>query len=190
MPFEFRRLEIPDVVLAEPRVFEDERGFFMETYKRSDFQSFGIGDLVVQDNYSHSARGTLRGLHYQKNPKAQAKLVQVIQGEILDVAVDIRSGSPTYGRWVSAVLSSENHRMLFVPIGFAHGFLVLSDQADVVYKVSGGEYAPDLERGILWNDTEIGIQWTMDNPLLSEKDAILPPLSEADHDFAYAGVIR
>ena len=91
-------MEIPDVVLAEPRVFEDERGFFMETYKRSDFQSFGIGDLVVQDNYSHSARGTLRGLHYQKNPKAQAKLVQVIQGEILDVAVDIRSGSPTYGR--------------------------------------------------------------------------------------------
>ena len=187
MPFQFKRLQIPDVVLVDPRVFPDRRGFFMETYKRSDFEANGIPDQFVQDNYSHSAKGTLRGLHYQKLPQAQGKLVMVIHGEIFDVAVDIRQGSPTFGRWVGETLSSTNHRMLWVPPGFAHGFCVLSDEADVVYKVTGGEYAPDLERGIIWNDPEIAIRWPVDRPFLSEKDAVLPPLKEADHSFVHEG---
>ena len=188
MPFQFQRLELPEVVLVEPRVFQDQRGFFMETYKRSDFRANSIPAWFVQDNYSHSVKGSLRGLHYQKRPQAQGKLMMVIQGEIFDVAVDIRRDSPTYGRWVGEVLSSTNHRMLWVPVGFAHGFYVLSDEADVVYKVTGGEYAPDLERGIIWNDPEIGIRWPVENPFLSQKDADLPRLKEADHNFVYEGV--
>ena len=180
MPFQFEKLEVPEVILVEPRLFPDERGFFMETYKYSDFKANGIPDRLVQDNYSHSLKGTLRGLHYQKPPQAQGKLVTVILGEIFDVAVDIRKGSPTFGRWVGETLSSTNHRMLWVPPGFAHGFCVLSDEADVVYKITSGEYAPDLERGIIWNDPEIAIPWPLDSPFLSEKDAILPRLNEAD----------
>ena len=175
-------------LLVEPRVFPDQRGFIMETYKRSDFEANGIPDQFVQDNYSHSIKGTLRGLHYQKLPRAQGKRVLVIQGEIFDVAVDIRNGSPIYGHWVGEALSSTNHQMLWIPVGFAHGFCVLSQEADVVYKVTGGEYAPDLERGIIWNDQEIGICWPVATPFLSEKDAILPPLKEADHNFVYEGV--
>ena len=190
MPFQFQKLEIPEVILVEPRVFPDHRGFFMETYKRSDFAAGGIPDLFVQDNHSHSRKGTLRGLHYQKQPQAQGKLVMAIQGEIFDVAVDIRRGSNTYGHWVGEVLSADNHRMLWVPVGFAHGFCVLSDEANVVYKVAGGEYSPDLERGIIWNDPDIGIRWPSVSPLLEEKDALLPRLREADHNFRPEEVSR
>ncbi|HFD39144.1 MAG TPA: dTDP-4-dehydrorhamnose 3,5-epimerase [Anaerolineae bacterium] len=185
MPFRFQRLEIPEVVLIEARRFEDERGFFMETYKQSAFAAQGIVGPFVQSNRSHSVRGVLRGLHYQKPPQAQGKLVMVLSGAVLDVAVDIRRGSPTYGRWVGETLSAENGRMLWIPVGFAHGFCVLSERADVVYLVTA-EYAPDLDRGIRWNDPEIGIRWPVDEPLLSPKDARLPLLREADHDFVFA----
>lgn len=186
MPFQFTRLDIPDVLLIEPRTFKDQRGFFMETYKRSEFAANGISGEFVQSNYSHSTRGTLRGLHYQKHPQAQAKLVMAPRGEVFDVAVDIRKGSPTYGRWVSAVLSDENFHMLYIPEGFAHGFCVLSDEADFVYQVTA-EYAPELDRGIVWNDPAIGIQWPISEPMLSSKDAQLPLLQEADIDFVFKG---
>jgi dTDP-4-dehydrorhamnose 3,5-epimerase len=184
MPFSFKALEIPDVLLVEPQAFSDERGFFMETYRHSDFLANGFVDEFVQDNFSHSVQGVLRGLHYQKDPKAQGKLVLVLRGRIFDVAVDIRKGSPTFGRWIGAELSDENHRMLWVPRGFAHGFCVLSDEADVLYKVTN-DYAPELDRGIIWNDPEIGIEWPISGPLLSPKDAQLPRLSKVDNDFLY-----
>lgn len=182
MPFDFKRLEIPEIVLVEARRFADDRGVFAETYKRSAFSAHGIRETFVQDNLSHSRRGVLRGLHYQKHPKAQAKLVTVLRGEVFDVAVDLRRGSPTYGRWVGLTLSAEPFRMLYVPTGFAHGFCVLSESADVVYKVTE-EYAPDLDRGIIWNDPEIGIEWPVAEPILSAKDAQLPSLREADNNF-------
>jgi dTDP-4-dehydrorhamnose 3,5-epimerase len=184
MPFRFERLEIPEVVLVEPKAFDDGRGFFMETYKRSEFEANGIHDAFVQDNYSHSVCGVLRGLHYQKQPKAQGKLVSVIRGEIFDVAVDIRKGSPTYGRWVGVYLSSRNHRMLYVPVGFAHGFCVFSEQADVIYKVTA-EYSSELEGGIRWNDPELGIGWPVQNPILSAADAGLRVLQETGSPFEY-----
>jgi dTDP-4-dehydrorhamnose 3,5-epimerase len=191
MPFQFSRLAIPDVILIEPRVFPDERGFFMESYKYSEFAAFGIKERFVQDNHSHSRKGVLRGLHYQKPPKAQGKLVRVVVGEIFDVAVDIRSargiaragniprakGSPTYGKWVGEVLSAENKRMLYIPPGFAHGFCVLSEVAEVLYKTTE-EYAPEYDAGIRWNDPEIGINWPIEHPILSAKDAGLPFLRE------------
>jgi len=186
MPFRFERLELPEVVLIEPHTFEDDRGWFMETYKHSAFAAHGISETFVQDNCSHSVRGVLRGLHYQEHPKAQAKLVQVIKGEIFDVEVDLRRGSPTYARWVGVTLSEHDRRMLYVPVGFAHGFCVLSETAYVVYKVTA-EYAPDLDRGILWNDPEIAIHWPIQNPILSTKDARLPLIGESDHDFSYPG---
>jgi dTDP-4-dehydrorhamnose 3,5-epimerase len=182
MPFEFQRLAIPDIILVEAQIFGDDRGFFVETYKRSDFAAHGIPDAFVQCNRSHSVRGVLRGLHYQKHPRAQGKLVMALQGEVFDVAVDIRRGSPTYGRWIGEVLSAENGRMLYVPVGFAHGFCVLSDKADVLYMVTD-EYAPECDRGILWNDPDIGVEWPIAEPLLSPKDAQLPPLRQADNDF-------
>jgi dTDP-4-dehydrorhamnose 3,5-epimerase len=185
MPFRFTALEIPDVILVEPKAFQDSRGFSVETYRRSEFLPAGIGDVFVQDNHSHSVRGALRGLHYQKAPGAQGKLVSVITGEIFDVAVDIRHGSPTFGRWTSTMLSARNRLMLYVPVGFAHGFCVLSDRADVVYKVTA-EYAPDLDRGIIWNDVDLAIAWPVREPILSAKDARLPRLRDADHDFVYS----
>src|SRR5215475_6686310 len=184
MAFKFQRLEIPDVILIEAQAFEDGRGLFVERYKRSVFSANGIDDTFVQDNHSHSPRGVLRGLHYQKHPKAQAKLVTVLQGEIFDVAVDIRRGSPTYGRWVGKTLTAKDCRLLYIPVGFAHGFCVLSEEADVLYKVTA-EYAPALDRGIIWDDTEIGIRWPINGPTVSPKDAELPPLHLADNDFLY-----
>jgi dTDP-4-dehydrorhamnose 3,5-epimerase len=151
MAFNFQRLNIPDVVLIEAQAFEDQRGLFMESYKKSVFSANGISDQFVQDNYSHSRRGVLRGLHYQKDPMAQAKLVTALRGEIFDVAVDIRRGSPTYARWVGKVLSAKECRLLYIPIGFAHGFCALSEEADVLYKVTA-EYAPEFDWGVLWND--------------------------------------
>lgn len=184
MPFEFTHLAIPDLVLVRAKAFEDERGFFMETYRRTQFAEGGISATFVQDNFSHSARrGVLRGLHYQKEPRAQGKLVIVLRGKIYDVAVDIRRGSPTYGRWMAVELSQEEHTMLWVPPGFAHGFCVLSDGADILYKCTE-EYAPELEAGIRWDDPDLAIPWPVENPVLSEKDARLPRLGEADKRFA------
>jgi len=185
MAFRFEALAIPAVILVTYQKFGDERGYFAETYKQSVFAANGIPAKFVQDNYSHSIHGVLRGLHYQKAPHAQGKLVMAINGEIFDVAVDIRHGSPTYGKWVGEVLSATNGHMLYIPPGFAHGFCVLSAEADVVYKVTN-EYAPAHDLGIIWNDPDIGIAWPVAAPRLSPKDARLPRLSAADNDFTFA----
>lgn len=177
MPFEFVRLKIPDVILIKPKVFEDERGFFMETYKKSEFERAGIKDEFVQDNHSKSKYGVLRGLHFQKEPYAQAKIVRCVRGVIYDVAVDLRRNSPTFGKYVAVILSEFNKYMLYIPRGFAHGFLVLSDEAEVIYKVDN-EYAPEYECGLIWNDPDVGIDWPIDNPILSEKDKRWPTLKE------------
>ncbi len=182
MPFTFQQMKIPDVILIEPKIYTDTRGYFTETYKRSEFIENGINENFVQDNWSHSMKGTLRGLHFQKQPKAQAKLVMVLKGEVFDVAVDIRKGSSTYGKWVGLNLSEKKAQMLYIPAGFAHGFCVLSDEADFVYKVSD-EYSPELDSGILWNDPDIDIDWPITDPLLSAKDMALPLLKDADLDF-------
>ncbi|HJH27261.1 MAG TPA: dTDP-4-dehydrorhamnose 3,5-epimerase [Methanophagales archaeon] len=182
MPFEFKRLEIRDVTLIKPKVFGDERGFFMETYKKEDFERAGIKGEFVQDNYSKSERGVLRGLHFQKEPYAQAKIVRCIRGEIYDVAVDLRRDSQAFGRYVGVNLSEENKYQLYVPKGFAHGFLVLSKSAEVFYKVDN-VYAPDYEGGLIWNDSEVNIKWPNDNPVLLEKDKgwlTLKELTEKD----------
>jgi dTDP-4-dehydrorhamnose 3,5-epimerase len=165
-----RRLEtaLPEVLLIEPDVHSDARGFFLETYHQQKFEQLGIRDRFVQDNHSLSARGTLRGLHYQLR-FAQAKLCRVIQGEVLDVAVDIRRGSPNFGKWVGAKLSAENKRQIYVPGGFAHGFVVLSETAEFLYKCSDF-YHPEDEQGILWNDPELRIDWKIPDPTLSSKD--------------------
>lgn len=186
MPFQFQRLEIPDIILVEARAAKDDRGYFIELYKKSVFASNGIPDVFVQDNHSHSVRQVMRGLHYQNHPRAQSKLVTVLRGEIFDVAVDIRKGSPSFGKWIGRVLSSENWRMLYIPVGFAHGFCVLSDEADVIYKVTD-EYAPQHEQGIAWNDPAIGIQWPMAQPIVSAKDAALPLLQDAHFHFEFHG---
>ena len=178
MPFEFKRLEIEDVVLVEPKAFGDERGFFMESYKKSDFVANGIDIEFNQDNHSSSTKGVLRGLHYQLAPKGQAKLIRCIDGEIFDVAVDIRKSSPTFGKWVGERLSAENKKMLFIPEGFAHGFVVLSDRAQLVYKASN-EYSKEHDRGVAWNDPDININWGIDfKPILSEKDKHQPLLKD------------
>ncbi len=182
MPFRFERLAIPDLVLIHPEAVDDDRGFLLEAYKYSDFAAFGIKERFSQDNHSRSTRGVLRGLHYQKKARAQGKLVRVVAGEIFDVAVDIRRRSPTFGRWVAQTLSAENRRMLYVPPGFAHGFCVVSDVTDVLYKLTD-EHAPDQERGIAWKDPELKIAWPTTTPLLSPRDAMLPPLRAADNDF-------
>ena len=188
MPFQFQRLAIPEVVLVTATAFEDSRGLFMETYKRSEFVANGIVGPFVQDNYSHSSsRGVLRGLHYQKDPRAQGKLVSVVRGVIFDVAVDIRRGSPTYAKWVGAELTADKRTMLWVPLGFAHGFCVLSDGADVIYKCTD-EYAPEFDRCIRWNDPEISVRWPVMQPVLSAKDAGAPLLRAADINFVFDGV--
>lgn len=184
MPFRFVKTEIPEVVIIEPRVFPDERGFFMETYKRSEFAALGIGEIFVQVNRSKSPKGILRGLHYQKQPKAQAKLVQVLAGEIFDVVVDIRREAPTFGRSVVTKLSAENKRMLYVPAGFAHGFCVVSDDAEISYMTTA-EYAPECEAGIRWNDPDLAIDWPIAVPRLSSRDLVWPCLKDADNNFCY-----
>jgi dTDP-4-dehydrorhamnose 3,5-epimerase len=182
MPFEFKTLEIPGPVLIRPQVFGDDRGFFLELYKHSDFAKAGIKEHLVQDNYSKSTRGVLRGLHYQKTPAAQGKLVMCIKGSIFDVAVDIRKGSPQYGRWTGVELTEQNKMMLFVPPGFAHGFQVLSETAEVMYKCTD-EYSPSNDRGIIWNDPDINIAWPLKDPVLSGKDKLHPLLRDADNSF-------
>jgi dTDP-4-dehydrorhamnose 3,5-epimerase len=169
---------LPDVLIIEPRVFGDSRGFFLESWNRRTFADLGLNPDFVQDNQSRSAKGVLRGLHYQLR-QPQGKLVRVIQGAVFDVAVDIRRSSPTFGRWEGVELSAENQRMLWIPPGFAHGFLVLSDLADFCYKATA-YYAPEDERCIQWNDPEIGIRWPLDGePTLSPKDRAGTPLLAA-----------
>ncbi len=185
MPFEFIRLDIPDVVLIIPQYFPDDRGFFMETCKKSEFEKFGIAGEWVQDNHSRSKKGVIRGLHYQKEPMAQGKLVRVARGMVFDVAVDIRKGSPTFGKWVGVILSDENKYMLWIPPGFAHGVAILEDDTELLYKVSGGEYSPEHDRNIRWNDPDIGIIWPIREPILSEKDKNAPLLKDADINFTY-----
>jgi dTDP-4-dehydrorhamnose 3,5-epimerase len=184
MPFTFKRLSIPDVILVEPQLFSDDRGFFYESFRESDFFSNGIDKKFVQDNFSHSVNGVIRGLHFQKAPKAQTKLVTVLKGKIFDVAVDIRKNSSTYGKWVSEILSSDTHNLLYVPEGFAHGFCVVSDEADVLYKVSN-EYSQEHERSIIWNDPKLDIQWPIKKPIISNKDNKLSLLENLDNDFVY-----
>jgi dTDP-4-dehydrorhamnose 3,5-epimerase len=186
MPFRFNRTALPEAVVIDPRVFADERGFFLEAYKRSDFAAAGITETFVQANRSRSVQGILRGLHYQKNPMAQAKLVWVSSGIVYDAIVDLRRHGPTYGRWIAEILSAENKKMLYVPVGFAHGFCVLSAEAEVEYLTSE-EYEPSLEAGILWNDPDLQIAWPVDNPCLSDRDRRWPGFNSADHNFIYAG---
>jgi dTDP-4-dehydrorhamnose 3,5-epimerase len=172
---------LPEVVIVEPQLFGDERGFFMETYHRARFAAAGIDAEFVQDNHSRSVRGTLRGLHYQIR-QAQGKLVRVVQGTVFDVAVDMRRSSPTFGRWVGEILSAENKRQLWVPPGFAHGFYVLSDSADFVYKCTE-LYAPEHERCVHWDDADLAIDWPLTGegaPLVSAKDAAGTPFSSAE----------
>lgn len=178
MPFRAEPLAIAGVLLVEPKVFPDARGFFMETYKQSDFAKVGITEIFVQENHSRSSRGILRGLHFQRGSAAQAKLVRAIVGEIFDVAVDLRRDSPTFGKWVGATLSAENKRMLYLPPWCAHGFQVLSEIAEVLYKTSR-EYAPEHEGGIAWNDPAVCIDWPIAGPTLSERDQKWPPLAMA-----------
>lgn len=167
---------LPGVLIIEPQVFGDQRGFFMEIYHQKRYSQAGLNHIFVQDNLSHSIKGTLRGLHYQlKHP--QAKLVQVIKGSIFDVSIDIRRGSPSFGRWTGVHLSDENKRQVFVPEGFAHGFCVLSETADVTYKCTN-LYAPDDEGGLLWSDPALSIDWPIKHPLLSDKDSQYPCLAD------------
>jgi dTDP-4-dehydrorhamnose 3,5-epimerase len=173
---EFISTDIPGVVLVEPRVFRDERGFFLETHHAEKFRAGGIDVAFVQDNHSKSVRGTLRGLHGQRR-RPQGKLVRVIAGEIFDVAVDIRPDSPTFGTWVGATLSAENFRQMYVPPGLLHGFCVTSDTAEVLYKCTD-LYDPNDEIGAVWDDPAIAIAWPVTDPILSEKDKRLPQLAQ------------
>tara|TARA_B110000259_G_C13826461_1_gene326820 strand:- start:43 stop:603 length:561 start_codon:yes stop_codon:yes gene_type:complete len=180
----FSKAIIPGIVVIEPTVLSDKRGYFLESFNKNEFEK-AIGKVsFVQDNESRSSKGVLRGLHYQKPPFAQAKLVRCIEGEILDIAVDIRKDSPTYGLYHSDVLSSENKKQLFIPKGFAHGFVVLSEYAVFAYKVDN-TYAPDCEAGILWNDKELGVEWGVNEKeiFISEKDDQLPLFSEFKSPF-------
>ncbi len=169
--------ELPGVLLLEPKRFGDDRGFFMELFHAKRYSEAGIPGPFVQDNFSRSAKGILRGLHFQQ-PHAQGKLVQVFAGAVYDVAVDIRRGSPTFGKWVGMELSADNRRQLWVPAGFAHGFCVLSESADFHYKCTE-LYSPASEHGIAWNDPDLGIPWPVKSPLLSPKDSAAPRLKDA-----------
>ena len=181
MPLTFTETELPGAIIIEPVVFKDSRGFFLETYHYDKYSINGLEVRFVQDNHSHSIQGTLRGLHYQlKHP--QGKLLYVIKGEIYDVAVDIRKDSPGFGKWISTILSSENKKQFYVPPGFAHGFCVLSDEADVIYKCTD-VYAPEDEYGIIWNDPAIGIDWPISTPVLSEKDSNYRNLEDIPKQF-------
>jgi dTDP-4-dehydrorhamnose 3,5-epimerase len=170
------KTDLPGVVIIEPRVFTDTRGSFMETWHQARYHELGLPAQFVQDNVSFSIRGALRGLHFQ-HPKGQGKLIQVLHGEVFDVAVDIRVGSPTFGKWVGVTLSGDNHRQLYIPEGFAHGFCVVSDTAAVMYKCTDF-YQPQSEGGVLWNDPDLKISWPIQSPLLSPKDSSFLSLRE------------
>ncbi|NLZ53586.1 MAG: dTDP-4-dehydrorhamnose 3,5-epimerase [Thermoanaerobacteraceae bacterium] len=179
------KTEIEGVYIIEPRVFGDNRGWFMESYSKRVFQELGFDFKFIQDNHSYSAlKGTLRGLHFQNNPMAQTKLVRCTRGKILDVAVDLRKGSPTYKKWVTVELSAENKRLFLIPKGFAHGFVTLTDDVEVQYKVDE-YYSKEHDRSIRYDDPEIGIVWGLDNLILSEKDKNAPLLKNSDCNFIY-----
>jgi dTDP-4-dehydrorhamnose 3,5-epimerase len=178
MPITIKNMDIPDVKLVEPAVFNDTRGYFLESYKKSCFENSGIKFDFVQDNHSFSVKNTIRGMHFQKKPYEQGKLVSVITGKIMDVAVDLRPNSKYFKKYVYAILSEENKKMLWVPPGFAHGFLAMED-SHVLYKVTS-EYNKEYEAGIIWNDPEIAIKWPVNSPLLSEKDLKLPFLKNIE----------
>lgn len=185
MPFEFEKQSIEGVILVKPKVFGDNRGFFMETYKKSEFVANGIDVEFTQDNHSKSTKDVLRGLHYQAKPYGQAKLVRCVKGRIYDVAVDIRKNSKTFGQYIKVELSEENKNMIYIPQGFAHGFVALSEDVEILYKTSG-EYEPQADRGILWNDKEINVDWGIDfEPILSDKDKYQSELSEINKEELY-----
>jgi len=177
---EIRETQLPGVLLLTPKVFRDERGFFLESYNEAAFADAGLDARFVQDNHSRSAKGVLRGLHYQlRHP--QGKLVRVVRGKIFDVAVDIRRGSPTFGKWAAVMLDDSEMSALWIPPGFAHGFLALSDEVDVTYKCTDF-YTPSDERGVLWNDPLLGISWPVKNPIVNAKDLSYPPLRKDSPD--------
>lgn len=177
MPFDFRPLPLAGLIIIEPRAFADERGFFMESYKESEFIRAGIAEPFVQDNHSRSSKGVLRGLHFQREPHAQGKLVRVIRGAAWDVAVDLRPGSPTYGRHQAMELSDSNRLMFYIPPGFAHGFVALEDDTELLYKCTHEYHAPS-DGGLRWNDADLAIAWPLTDVLVSPKDAALPYLKE------------
>ena len=177
--------KLPGVCIVEPQVFGDHRGYFMETYATKAFAEIGITNEFVQDNQSFTAlKGTLRGIHFQNAPMAQAKLVRVTRGAVMDVAVDLRRGSPTYRQWVAVELSAENKRMLFIPRGFGHGFVTLTDDVEFCYKVDN-LYSRECDRGIRFNDPDIGVAWGVESPILSNKDTTSPMLRDSDCNFTY-----
>ncbi len=177
MPFIFTKTEIENLIIVEPAVFIDDRGRFLESFKKPDFVENGIDADFVQDNHSVSKAGVIRGLHFQKAPAAQGKLVRVVRGKAYDVAVDLRPDSATYKKWFGIELSEHNHKMLYVPAGFAHGFAALEDDTVFLYKCTG-YYSKEHDAGIRWDDPEIGVNWPVGDPLISEKDKELPLLSE------------
>lgn len=187
----FIKTDIPDLLVFEPKVFEDARGYFFESFNAKHFTDAGINPNFVQDNQSFSSRGVLRGLHYQLEPMAQSKLVRVLSGEVIDVAVDIRKGSPTFGKWFSILLSAENKKQLYVPRGFAHGYAVLSETAEFFYKCDNF-YSKENERGIMFNDTTLNIDWGMnlDDAIISEKDMVNKSFAEAEMNFTFNKVAQ
>ena len=177
--------EIEGVYIIEPQVFGDHRGYFMETYSRDKFLQIGINNLFVQDNQSFTAKkGTLRGIHFQNNPMAQAKLVRVTKGAVLDVAVDLRKGSPTYKKWVAVELSEENKKMLFIPKGCLHGFVTISENVELSYKVDEF-YSPENDRSVCWCDPDLGVEWGIESPILSAKDSNAPLFKDSDVKFTF-----
>ena len=182
------KTKLDGVYIIEPKVFGDHRGYFMETYSTEVFNQLGINTEFVQDNQSYTKeKGTLRGIHFQNNPMAQAKLVRVVNGSVLDVAVDLRKGSPTYLEWVAVELSAENNRMFFIPRGFGHGFLTLTNDVVFVYKVDN-LYSKECDRGIRYNDPTIGVEWGINTPILSEKDTQSPFVADSDCNFIFGDV--
>jgi dTDP-4-dehydrorhamnose 3,5-epimerase len=184
MPVEFKETEIPDVLVVETGRFDDDRGFFTETYSLPMWEAGGFDGIFVQDNLSESCRGTLRGMHYQLSGHGMGKLVRVVSGSIFDVAVDLRKGSPSFGKWVGRELSAENGLALWVPVGFAHGFVALEDSSLVWYKCTGA-HAPQAERSLRYNDSSVAIDWPIEPTVISAKDAEAPLLDEAEYDFVY-----
>ena len=177
MSFEFKNTEIEKVILLKPKIFEDHRGFFLEAYNKNEFKRAGIEGEFLQENHSKSIKGVIRGIHFQEGEHSQAKLLRCIRGEILDVAVDLRKDSPTFGKYVSRILSEKNKYLLYIPKGFGHGFASLSDNVEIIYKIDNF-YCPSSEKGIIWNDPTININWPFNNPILSEKDKNWKTLKE------------
>ena len=169
MPFEFEKTNIPGMILVKPKIFIDDRGFFLESYEKKAFKKAGIGREFVQENHSKSEKGVIRGIHFQKGKYAQAKLVRCVKGKLLDIAVDLRKNSSTFGKSYATILSNENKRLLYIPRGFGHAFATLEDNTEMIYKVDNF-YSPENEGGIIWNDSYLNIKWPFNNPILSERD--------------------